>query len=185
MAEQWKPIPGFDAYEVSNIGRVRSYLGTKRVPGHRNGFQHVRLSEPAILQANISSTGRYGVGLYVGLKRVRKEVHRLVLLAFAGECPVGMEACHNNGNPIDNRLENLRWDTHKNNFVDRERHGRTARGSSHGMAKLTEAQVKVIKKRLRLGDTLAQLARDYKVCPRTILNIREGIVWRHVHEEDV
>ena len=39
-------------------------------------------------------------------------VHRLVLSAFVGPCPVGMEACHfPDRNPSNNHLENLRWDT--------------------------------------------------------------------------
>jgi hypothetical protein len=184
MEEHWKAIPGFDGYEVSDLGRVRGYWGTERIPGHRNGFRKVRLSVPSVMATDTGTTGRLGLCLRVGSKRVRKEVHRLVLLAFVGKCPAGMEACHNNGNPLDNRPENLRWDTHKSNFVDREVHGRTARGSRHGMARLTEQKVKEIKTKLRSGATLARLARDYGVCARTVFNIREGSVWRHVHAED-
>ncbi len=45
-------------------------------------------------------------------------VHREVLKAFVGPPPPGMIACHNNGNSTDNRLENLRWDTHASNMRD-------------------------------------------------------------------
>ena len=44
--------------------------------------------------------------------------HRLVLHAFVGECPFGCEALHINGNKLDNRLENLRWGTRKENVAD-------------------------------------------------------------------
>jgi hypothetical protein len=45
-------------------------------------------------------------------------IHGAVLEAFVGPRPEGMEACHNNGNPAANRLENLRWDTHAGTVAD-------------------------------------------------------------------
>lgn len=50
-------------------------------------------------------------------------VHRLVLEAFVGPCPPGMECCHNNGVASDNRLCNLRWDTSSENKYDWVRSG--------------------------------------------------------------
>lgn len=50
--------------------------------------------------------------------------HRAVLLAFIGPCLDGMECCHNNGDPLDNRLENLRWDTRQANTIDKINHGK-------------------------------------------------------------
>lgn len=50
-------------------------------------------------------------------------VHRLVLEAFVGPCPDGLEGCHGNGIPDDNRLDNLRWDTHESNMADRDQTG--------------------------------------------------------------
>lgn len=50
-------------------------------------------------------------------------MHRLVLLAFVGPCPDGMEACHANDIPTDNRLANLRWGTHADNMRDRIENG--------------------------------------------------------------
>lgn len=50
-------------------------------------------------------------------------VHRLVMAAFVGPCPDGMVVCHNNGNGLDNRLDNLRYDTQSENMNDTKRHG--------------------------------------------------------------
>ena len=50
-------------------------------------------------------------------------IHRLVLLAFEGPEPDGMEVCHTDGNPANNRLDNLRWGTRGDNLRDRVRHG--------------------------------------------------------------
>lgn len=53
----------------------------------------------------------------------RYMVHRLVLEAFVGPCPEGMETLHRNDSPGDNRLENLRWGTHAENIEDMKRNG--------------------------------------------------------------
>lgn len=54
--------------------------------------------------------------------RTRK-IHHLVLEAFVGPRPDGLETCHNDGVPANNWLTNLRWDTKPNNAKDRRVHG--------------------------------------------------------------
>lgn len=51
-------------------------------------------------------------------------VNVLVLLAFRGPRPSRADACHGNGDPNDNALTNLRWDTRSGNMLDASRHGR-------------------------------------------------------------
>lgn len=116
QTEIWKPIPGYEGrYEVSNQGRVRSLDRT--VPGKDGRVTFFKGRE---LQPWVSNGGH----LVVGLGRNRREyVHRLVLFAFVGPCPAGMEACHINDCPADNRVVNLRWDTRSENGLDRRRNG--------------------------------------------------------------
>lgn len=79
-------------------------------------------------------------------------VHVLVLEAFVGPCPEGMECCHWDGDPSNNRLDNLRWDTPKANHADSVRHGTavfapgtsSTRGEGNPSSKLTEDQVREI-----------------------------------------
>ena len=75
--------------------------------------------------------GRHGAHARVGLGsgRTRRDayVHRLVLAAFVGPCPAGMEACHGDDDGLNNHLGNLRWDTPSANRLDAWRTGR-ARG---------------------------------------------------------
>lgn len=58
-----------------------------------------------------------------GGRAVAVGLHRLILEAFRGPCPEGMEACHfPDPDPANNRIENLRWDTHRENCLDLSRH---------------------------------------------------------------
>lgn len=56
-----------------------------------------------------------------------KSVHRIVLEAWVGPCPAGLEGCHNDGDYTNNVLSNIRWDTRENNQLDKREHG-THRG---------------------------------------------------------
>lgn len=88
---EWRPVRGLeDRYEVSNTGLVRR--------------------KPYILKTHPSlSGGHHQVNL--GLRR-RSYVHRLVAEAFLDEPePQRIWINHKNGNPSDNRVENLEWCT--------------------------------------------------------------------------
>lgn len=113
--EQWLPVPGWETtHEVSSAGRVRSkrrLVGKSLRPG--------RLLTPETRVDGLRVT----VQLSKDARRVRRGVGALVLSAFVGQRPDGMECCHNDGNPANNRVENLRWDTHSANVLDSVQHG--------------------------------------------------------------
>lgn len=119
MSERWIPVVGWEGYyEVSDRGQVRSVdREIVRSDGQVRRFKGKLLSP---------GTNRHGYPVVV-LSRPEKsktmKVHRLVLHAFVGECPKGMEACHNNGVRADASLTNLRWDTPSSNQFDRRIHG--------------------------------------------------------------
>lgn len=120
VPERWLPIPSYEGlYEVSDHGRVRS-LDRRVTSGRRTRFQAGRVLSGA--RGRVRHPHRR-----VPLSRegATKDfyVHRLVLEVFVGPCPPGMEACHNDGDPTNNHLGNLRWDTHFENVQDIARHG--------------------------------------------------------------
>ena len=123
MHEKWLPVVGFeDAYDVSDFGRVRSI---PRVILRADGRLHRRQTDHRVLKTPPAGSGGYPeVNLsHNGRKRV-VTVHTLVLEAFVGPRPARAAACHFDGDPTNNRLENLRWDSHAANGRDRVRHGR-------------------------------------------------------------
>ena len=119
--EIWKPVVGYEgSYEVSNNGRIFSIPRLNSRGFSRRG----RFLKPAP-----DTSGHLQVGLSRNGIQSRKAVHRLVLEAFVGPCPPGMEACHWDDDPTNNRLENLRWDTRSANDADMVRNG------NHNMAR--------------------------------------------------
>lgn len=74
-----------------------------------------------------------------------------------------MEACHDDGNASNNRLENLRWDTPTNNHADKQRHGTQSQGEKHYRARLTTVQVIEIRLRFKNGDNQKTIAKDFGI----------------------
>jgi len=111
--ENWKPMPGYEGiYEVSDLGEIKSLA---RMRKSKNGCL-CPVKEKLLTKVPLRN-GRLIVLLCNNIKKTNAYVHRLVLEAFVGPCPDGMECCHNDGDRTNNRLENLRWDTHKNNMA--------------------------------------------------------------------
>lgn len=117
MIEKWRPVKGHEgAYEVSSYGRVRSLdriVETKN--GHRRHYKGMILSPSPNTQGRLRC--RLGKGEF-GM------VHAIVAEAFHGPRPDGMYVCHNDGNHLNNRASNLRYDTPSANCMDAYRHGR-------------------------------------------------------------
>lgn len=111
--ESWLSVPGYEGfYEVSDFGRVRS-LPRKT----RNGCPG-RILKPGL------SSGHLTVALSIDRQKKSFLVHRLVVLAFIGPPPSPeYEVCHNDGDPLNNTLDNLRWGTRSDNLLDSVRHG--------------------------------------------------------------
>lgn len=118
--EEWRPVVGYEGYyEVSDQGRVRSI---DRVVTRRDGRSRKAVGK-VLRPGRFSKTEHLNVHLCRhGVSRTCA-VHRLVMAAFIGPCPDGMNVCHNNGVADDNRLENLRYDTSSANNLDTVRHG--------------------------------------------------------------
>lgn len=116
--ERWLPVVGFEgSYEVSDQGGVRSLDRIEEHPTYSRKLNGKPL-KPTIL-----SNGYLQVHLVKGGVGNKFSVHVLVMRAFVGPRPNGLQICHNDGSKTNNHLSNLRYDTNSANMQDAIRHG--------------------------------------------------------------
>lgn len=119
--ETWLPVVGWEGlYEVSDLGRVRSL---DRFVASRDGSR--KPHKGRILTGSINRSTGYRTATLVDASSGRRHyalIHRLVLEAFVGPCPDGMECCHSDLDRSNEALSNLRWDTRSANTLDAVRH---------------------------------------------------------------
>lgn len=150
--EVWKKVKGFEwAYEVSNFGRVKSL--TRKVKHSLFGEQ---LWKGKILTPNKYRSGH----LYVQLldrnnKRHIFGIHQLVALNFLGY-KENCEINHKDGNPANNRLENLEWVSHSRNIKHAYEIGLSKR-------KITKEQEKELKKMFEQGIKRSIIAEKFNL----------------------
>ena len=161
--EVCKEIPGFPHYLISISGKVWSKCRSK--------WLHSCFT---------NKWGHMGVQLGRGHK---KHIHRLVLETFIGPCPKGMECRHLDGNPQNNNLSNLKWDTHINNMRDKKMHGtnRYNQCESNGRAKLSNDNVRMIVYMYRTGlFRIIDIAKLYKLRWQRVYQIITGRQWKNL-----
>lgn len=175
MSEEiWRDVPGFGGhFEASSFGRVRSKDRIVVKKTRYGGVMTQRYVEK-LLSPHFERGYKY-VHVGVAGRKIRVGVHRLVLLAFHGEGPEGHVTRHLNGDPADNRPENLAWGDHLQNMADRKKHGRYANGERHHMAKLSKEQALHIKSSTAPG---ADLARAHGIGQSQVSRIRRGTSWQ-------
>ena len=178
MEEVWVDTEGFPGYQVSNLGNVRSCFV------HQEGVHGMVISDPPVWKirlGNIDRKGRKVFSLQTRNGRSKKRtVHSLVLEAFVGPRPAGLIACHNDGNPLNNRVDNLRWDTHKGNQLDMYKHGTVYCGERHHKSKLCRQQVLEIRERASQGESHRSIAKDFGVTHAHVGYLVRRKLWRHV-----
>ncbi len=158
-------IPGYDGYFADENGCIYSD----------------KYGQPKMLTQSRHYRRPYlRVCVRVNGKTKTPWVHDLVLLAFSGPMPLGQEARHLDGNPQNNRKDNLTWGTPTENAADKERHGTKARGESCGSSKLTESEVMEMRRLHLSGLGYRKLAVKYGVSRANVRRACLGITWRHL-----
>jgi hypothetical protein len=171
--ELWKPIvEGFGLYLISNEGRIK-----KMAFVDRNGRSH----KEQIIRADKDWAGYQAVTLRGRNKEaVKRRVHVMVAEAFLGDRPQGLDVCHNDSNTLNNRLDNLRYDTRRGNFADKLVMGTDNRGEKHHQHKLTEHSVESIRTLRKGGASLDSISWLFGVAPSTVSQIANGVRWKHL-----
>jgi len=167
---EWRSIPSFPAYEISDSGLVRRVAGGK-------GSRVKQGQAFPLLSPYTDKDGYARVALREGGRVKDVSISRLILSAFVGEPFEGAEAAHRNGDPTDNRVANLYWATPVQNAADKREHGTAAKGERHGLSKLTEDDVRAIRSSPAKASDIAPL---YGVSRWYINDVRRRRTWAHV-----
>lgn len=173
---EWREIPGFSTYEISEYGDVRRLVsGVTRSKGHIH-LPYVN-TDGYLAQCLRNDDG----------KDKHVLVHRMVAVTYIGEQPdIDAEVAHNNGSKLHNHWSNLRWSTRLENHNDRHLHGTNVKGVRNGMAKINEDDVHFIRKEYRSiklprsGRRLQELEEMFGLHRATIVKIAKGKSWTHV-----
>lgn len=176
MSEKWRDIPGYEGiYQASSLGRVRSL---DRVIEHPHTGS-TRLRGKVLIQAP-NGRGYLKVTLSRDNVKAQRTAHRLVLEAFVGPAPDGMECNHRNGNKTDNRLSNLHWVTASENSRHALRTGLASgkSGEDNGNAKLSPEIAEMIRKIYALNQfTMEEIGLMWGVSHQAIRDVVRGKRW--------
>lgn len=138
---------------------------------------------------SITTNGRCAVDLSREIPGDRRRgvsmlAHRVVLEAFVGPCPDGMECRHLDNNPLNNSLSNICWGTPIENMADKKVHGTEydRRGSANPKAKLSEKDIPVIRRLRHEGIMPIRIAAMFNVDPCTVTDITKFRTWKHIDQ---
>ena len=170
MKEIWKDIEGW--YTVSNKGGLKSY--------RKRGQGSIRLDEPVPMKPWTDNYGYQHVVLYTDEGTRTVYIHVLVLEAFVGPCPEGMQCRHLDGDPSNNRWpKNICWGTSLENHKDQVRHGtRLAGRYKPNAVEIPREIVTEIKERHNRGESLQSIVKDFDGLSRHVAGcIVKGTHW--------
>ncbi len=167
--ENWLDIPGYDGYQVSDFGNVRSFF--------KKGNHKHKLGQEARTLKLVNNRGYRTVSLPMNGKYRHRGVHGLVMLAFSGPRPDGQEVAHLNGQPSDNRRENLAYVTHVENESHKVAHGTNGLGERNSRAVLQGWQVAEIKFLAGKSVPQGKIASLFDISHKTVNEVLCGIRW--------
>ena len=159
---EWRLIPSFNNYEVSEFGQVR-----RCKPGIRGGFVG-KVMKPYVRED--------GYDMYILRKNnmsFHKKAHQLVIEAFVGPKPAEgkWEVRHKDGTRVNNHYSNLEWGTSKDNKADMVRHGTRMAGEKHPMSKLSFEDVEIIREMAKDGVFQCRIAEIFKISQAQVRRI--------------
>lgn len=171
--ETWRAVVGYESeYEVSDMGRVRRNA-LARTQCHR------RREGDLLLRFRVMDGYHYVSLSKLGRMRVHA-VHHLVLEAFVGPRPLGLECRHLNGIRTDNSPSNLAWGTKRENYDDRAVHGTNRRGDENGNSTLTSERVMEARLSYAAGRSFAEIGDHYGVSKVAMRLAIIGRTWSHL-----
>jgi len=140
------------------------------------GIQTKKTNKWKKLVPQTSSRGYHHVNIHGKIVRL----NRLIAKTYLRNKKNLPYVLHNNGNPVDNCLENLRWGTPKENEEDSKKHGVRKLGEKTYNHKLTEEKVKKIRIWKKEGMTFNAIGRKLNLDSKTVWAAVNKVTWQHV-----
>lgn len=141
MIVDLRPIPCFPAYSATADGRIFSHIKGRFLKPYKSPDTY----------------------MYVQVAKRSRSVHSLVLAAFKGPRPPGMEARHLDGDSTNNAASNLEWGTHKQNVQDKYKHGTMLLGERAPNAVISNEQAHRLRERRAAGALFRELAAEFAI----------------------
>lgn len=178
MQETWKKVEGFEGYEVSSFGNVRSI--DRVITQVNQAGTYTRTMKGKLMKMNVNNKGYNVTQLSRNGVRQMVLVHRLVAKAFVNNPKELPQVNHEDGNKQNNRADNLGWTNNSGNQEHAIATGliKKARGEATRASKLTDEAVKWIRAYNQLPT--ADVAGKYGVTQQTILDVRNRKTWNHI-----
>lgn len=170
--EIWKVIKDLPAYRVSSLGKIQSrWRRGKKIKNKFKNFWETR-------KTHTDKKGYARLAICDGIhKPVTTLVHVLVAESFIGKKPFKRSCVrHLDGNPKNNKAENLAWGSHWENEQDKKVNGTWE--NRNGGAKLTPNKVSDIRAKAKSGTRQEDLAKEYDVSRPTITRIVNKTIWK-------
>lgn len=174
---EYRDVVGFPGYRVGGDGSAWSCWrngGNDRTPMLTDSWRRL---EGWVDKRRGKPSGYVKVGLMSAGKLHHFRLHRLILEAFVGPCPKGMECRHLDDDKSNNRLDNLCWGTPLENAQDKIKHHLCCRGAAVIHSRLTPEDIPVVRRMLAEGKSAKAVARWFRVGPNAIYNIANGVTW--------
>jgi predicted XRE-type DNA-binding protein len=175
--EEWKSIVDYEGYyDVSTMGNVRR---SSRVQVYSDG--RIFHFNKKIISKYICNNGYYTVGLTRDSKTIQYSIHRIMAIAFIPNPDNKPEVNHKDGIKLNNTLDNLEWNTTKENAIHAVLNGLTPIGEKRWNAKLSNEQVINIRK-LFFTNKIRQsaISKLYGVPRRCISKIINNITYKYI-----
>ena len=170
--EQWKAVPEFEMYEVSDQGRVRRW---KKIKQEWKDVKTTTYSNAPYKMFTVSKNGDH-LKLYL---------HRVIATLFVANDNLkeNHDVCFTDGNITNTIASNLYWSNQKERMGRRKQEGKYHTGGLN--AKLTEQDVKDIRTKWHNRiwepcESQAKMAKHYGVHPWSIYACIKRITWKHI-----
>ena len=176
QSEVWKPVAGLPGYDVSSLGRVRTWWSKTKhevVRNRRNGERVVekrllKMDEPRMVRRNRPRFGpSWIVKVWFRGRRTTRSLDILVCDTFVRQREIPI---HIDGDWGNNRASNLRWGSRSESVA--------MRPPKPHSCKLTREKAEEIRRRIANGETQKSLAKEFGVTGCAISKIKNGQLWK-------